>query len=55
MCWDPPVTPEIQMYSRPTHLDGIRVHCAVGSTKALYSSHNQLRVEPIQVQVLSTV
>lgn len=36
-CWDAPVTPEIQMGSAPLQLDGIRVHCAPGSAKALYS------------------
>ena len=35
-CWDPPVTTEIQMGSVPIYLDGIRVHCAPVSTRALY-------------------
>lgn len=36
-CWDAPVTPETQMDSAPTYLDGIRVLCAPVSIKALYS------------------
>jgi len=35
--WDPPVTPEIQMDSDPLKSDGIKVHCAPVSTRALYS------------------
>jgi len=34
--WHPPVTPEIQMGSVPLYPDGISVHCAPVSTKALY-------------------
>lgn len=36
-CWDAPVTPEVQMDSVSTYLHGIRVHCVLVSTKALYS------------------
>lgn len=36
-CWDPPVTPEIQMDSAPMYLDAIRVHCVLEPAKALYS------------------
>ena len=36
-CGDLPVTPEIQMGSAPSWLDGIRVHCAPVSNRALYS------------------
>jgi len=35
-CWDPTVTPEIQMGSAPSQFDGIRVHCAPVSTRASY-------------------
>ena len=34
--WHPPVAQEIQMYSVPLYPDGIGVHCAPVSTKALY-------------------
>jgi len=34
--WHHPVTPEIQMGSMPPYPDGISVHCAPVSTKALY-------------------
>jgi len=34
--WHPPVTPEIQLCSVPLYPDGISVHCAPVSTKALY-------------------
>lgn len=37
MCWDPPVTPEIEMGFAPQYLDGIKVHCTLVSTKAQYS------------------
>ena len=33
--WHPPVTPEIRMGSVPLHPDGISIHCAPVSTKAL--------------------
>jgi len=35
--WDSPVTPEMQMDSDPLKSDGIKVHCASVSTRALYS------------------
>ena len=35
-CWDPPVTPEIQMGSAPFYFEGIRVKCTTVSTRALY-------------------
>jgi len=35
--WDPPVTTQIQIYSDPLKSDGIKVHCAPVSTRALHS------------------
>ena len=35
--WEPPVTPEMQMDSDSLKSDGIIVHCAPVSTRALYS------------------
>lgn len=50
--WHPPVTPEIQMGSVLLCLDGISVHCAPVSTKALYSCGSDvLVIESIQSSI----